>query len=102
MKRPILSRIPTVAISSAALFCAVVAIRAEVTPPTGFTALFNGKDLSGWRGGDPDSGEYRKFIALPEDRKAELIQKWTDTMKSHWRPENDELVNDGYGAFATT
>ena len=32
------------------LLAPVAAFADEVTPPKGFTALFNGKDLTGWRG----------------------------------------------------
>ena len=70
------------------------------TPPAGFTALFNGKDLAGWRGGD--TFDHRKYQAMPEDKRAEQDTKWTDDMKSHWRAEDNELVNDGHGKYATT
>ena len=69
-------------------------------PPAGFTALFNGKDLAGWRGGD--TFDHRKLLAMPEAERAAQIAKWTETMKAHWRAENSELVNDGQGAYATT
>ena len=76
--------------------------------PAGFTPLFNGKDLTGWRGGD--TYDHRKLLGLsPEDRKKQ-IDTWTKSMlevdsktgKPHWYGENDELVNDGHGAYATT
>ncbi len=70
------------------------------TPPAGFTALFNGKDLAGWRGGD--TLDHRKYLARPEDKRAEQDAKWTDDMKAHWRAENDEFINDGHGRYATT
>jgi hypothetical protein len=69
-------------------------------PPKGFTALFNGADLSGWRGGD--TKDHRWLMGLPEDKRAEQLQKWTDDMKRHWKVENGELLNDGNGAYATT
>jgi len=69
-------------------------------PPKGFTALFNGKDLSGWRGGE--TFDHRKLLAAPEDQRNAQIAKWTQTMREHWRAENGELVNDGHGAYATT
>jgi hypothetical protein len=73
---------------------------AAVKPPKGFTALFNGQDLTGWRGGD--TFDHRKLLAMtPEQREAQ-IAKWTETMKPHWKVEKDELVNDGQGAYATT
>lgn len=69
-------------------------------PPSGFTAIFNGTDLSGWRGGD--TFDHRKLLAMPEEKRAEQIAKWTTSMKQHWSVENGELVNDGHGAYATT
>jgi hypothetical protein len=69
-------------------------------PPQGFVALFNGKDLSGWRGGD--TFDHRKLLAMPEEERAAQVEKWTKSMKEHWRAENDELINDGNGAYATT
>jgi hypothetical protein len=73
---------------------------AAVTPPEGFTALYNGKDLTGWRGGD--TFDHRKYLAMPEDKRAAQDEKWTADMKAHWRAEGDELVNDGHGKYATT
>jgi hypothetical protein len=72
----------------------------SVRPPPGFTALFNGKDLTGWRGGD--TFDHRKLLAMPAEERDGQIAKWTETMKAHWRAENSELVNDGQGAYATT
>ncbi len=73
---------------------------AAVTPPPGFTALFNGQDLTGWRGGE--TFDHRKLLAMtPEGREAQ-IAKWTEQMQGHWTVENGELVNDGQGAYATT
>lgn len=70
------------------------------SPPPGFTVLFNGKDLSGWRGGD--TFDHRKLLAMsPEDRAAK-IEAWNKTMHAHWSVENGELVNDGQGAYAST
>ncbi len=73
---------------------------AQVAPPAGFTALFNGKDLAGWRGGD--TFDHRKLLAIPEADRAAQIAKWTETMKAHWRAEGGEFINDGNGAYATT
>jgi hypothetical protein len=73
---------------------------AAATPPTGFTALFNGRDLSGWIGGE--TFDPRKLQAMPPEQRDAQIGKWTESMKAHWRVENGELVNDGHGAYATT
>ena len=54
--------------------CALVAIaltapQAQVVkPPSGFVALYNGRDLTGWRGGD--TFDHRKWLAMPEDERA--------------------------------
>ncbi len=71
-----------------------------VEAPAGFTALFNGKDLTGWRGGD--TFDHRKLLEMPEDQRVAKIAEWTKTMREHWRAENEELINDGKGAYATT
>ncbi len=75
-------------------------------PPAGFTPLFNGKDLSGWRGGS--TYDHRKLLSLPEAERAALIAKWTASLtqlkdgKPHWRAEDGVLFNDGQGEYATT
>jgi hypothetical protein len=77
-------------------------------PPQGFTPLFNGTDLAGWRGGE--TYDHRKLQELPAEKRAEQIAKWNKSMlevnaktgKPHWYGENSELVNDGFGAYATT
>ncbi len=83
------------------------------TPPPGFTALFNGKDLSGWYGwGTQDPTDLAKMT--PEER-AEYKKKSIegglkdakgndkgDHVNAHWKVENGELVNDGKGLYLTT
>src|SRR5436190_3573722 len=78
----------------------VLLTTAQATPPPGFTAMFNGRDLTGFRGGD--TFDPRKLAEMPEAERAAKIAEWTKTMNEHWRVENGELVNDGKGAYATT
>jgi hypothetical protein len=73
---------------------------AAVSPPPGFTALYNGRDLSGWRGGE--THDPRKWQALPDAERARLEAAWTADMRRHWRAGGDELINDGAGKYATT
>jgi len=73
---------------------------AAVEPPAGVVALFNGRDLSGWRGGD--TFDHRKLLAMEPAKREAQIAEWTRTMREHWSVENGELVNDGHGAYATT
>ncbi|MEM7011404.1 MAG: family 16 glycoside hydrolase [Verrucomicrobiota bacterium] len=70
---------------------------AEPTPPEGFRALFNGKDLTGWHGLNPHS--VAKLTG--EKLDAALDQQRADFAK-HWTVENGELVNDGHGPYANT
>jgi hypothetical protein len=83
-----------------ALSLPLLATAAAPKPPRGFTALFNGQDLTGWRGGD--TFDPRKLDAMPAAERAKKIAEWTSTMREHWRAEQGELVNDGKGAYATT
>jgi len=83
-----------------ALLLASVALTAAPTPPEGFTALYNGKDLTGWRGGD--TADHRAYLALSPEKRAERDKAWTADMLAHWKAEGDELVNDGKGKYATT
>jgi hypothetical protein len=80
------------------LFATTAAFAAE--PPAGFTALYNGKDLTGWRGGD--TFDHRKLLEMPDDKRTEQIAKWTDDMKKHWQAAGEELLNDGHGKYCTT
>ena len=83
-----------------ALLFTSVALTAAPTPPEGFTSLYNGKDLTGWRGGD--TSDHRAYLALAPEKRAERDKTWTADMLTHWKAEGDELVNDGKGKYATT
>jgi hypothetical protein len=70
---------------------------AEPAPPEGFTAIFNGKDLTGWHGLNPHS-----VAKLTGEKREAMLKQMRDEFASHWRVENGELVNDGHGPYATT
>ena len=77
-----------------------LARRADPQPPKGFTALFNGRDLSGFHGlahFDP-----RKLRAMSDEERAAKRKTNEEPFRKHWRVENGELVNDGEGPYATT
>lgn len=74
--------------------------------PAGFTPLFNGRNLDGWRGGE--THDPRLLAAMsPAEREAQ-IAKWNASLievkdgHPHWRVEGGELINDGKGGYATT
>ena len=84
----------------ALLTCGSILRAAQVDPPAGFTALFNGKDLSGWHG----MGHFdpRKIWAMTPEERAEFREKSMEDVRKHWTIENGELVNDGEGVYLTT
>lgn len=63
-------------------------------PPAGFVALFNGKDLSGWKGlvGDP-----KKRAEMGEQELAEAQIKADESMRAHWNVVDGIIVFDGKG-----
>src|SRR5262245_15274959 len=73
---------------------ASVASAADNTPPPGFIALFNGKDLTGWKG----------LVESPPTRAnmsagqlAEAQKKADQRMGDHWNVDGGALVFDGKG-----
>lgn len=64
------------------------------TPPEGFVALFNGKDLSGWKGLVASPPERAKMSA---DELKEAQAKADEKMRAHWKVEEGTLVFDGKG-----
>ncbi|MDB5390038.1 MAG: hypothetical protein JWM11_5684 [Planctomycetaceae bacterium] len=73
---------------------------AQNQPPPQFTALFNGQDLTGWRGGS--TFDPVKLAAMPEAERTKQIETWTKSMQQHWHVKDGELINDGKGDYATT
>lgn len=69
-------------------------------PPSGFIALFNGQDLSGWWGATTE--DPRSYESLSPQDFQKKHDSSLDDIQRHWRVENGELVNDGAGLFLTT
>ena len=88
-----------VAIAAAGLVARSMAADHNV-PPQGFTALFNGKDLTGWRGGKTENP--LKRLALSAEERAAQDKASVEDIHTHWRVEDGELVNDGKGLYLTT
>ena len=68
--------------------------------PAGFTSIFNGKDLTGWFGMphfDP-----RKYFAMTPEAKAAYRASQQADFEKHWTVQNGDLVNDGFGPYATS
>ena len=95
-------------------FLAVTHVSAEDNaPPEGFTALFNGTDLSGWYGWS--TRDPAELWAMSPEEKADYKKKSIEGglldakgndkgehLNAHWSVENGELVNDGKGLYLTT
>ncbi|MEW6237582.1 MAG: DUF1080 domain-containing protein [Candidatus Omnitrophota bacterium] len=64
------------------------------TPPKGFAALFNGKDLTNWKGLVADPVKRAKMTA---EELAEAQKKADERMNAHWKAIDGVLVFDGKG-----
>lgn len=67
------------------------------TPPEGFTALFNGKDLTGWKGLAGEGGSPVARAKLSPEQLKEAQAKADERMKAHWKVEDGVIVFDGKG-----
>lgn len=70
------------------------------SPPAGYRALFNGRDLSGWTA--LETQDPRVTSALSGEEKQKLLAAGDAAMKKFWRVEDGVIVNDGEGPFLTT
>jgi hypothetical protein len=63
-------------------------------PPKGFVALFNGKDLTGWKGlvGDPKTRPN-----MSPQQLADAQAKADEAMRAHWKVVEGALCFDGKG-----
>lgn len=68
-------------------------------PPEGYTALFNGRDLTGWKGLVADPVKRAK---MSPDELQTAQAKADEVMKAHWRAENGILIYDGKGQSLCT
>src|SRR4051794_7561966 len=85
----------------------ISAVAEDNVPPPGYVALFNGKDLTGWRGLPlkPSPKDATKMVPLtmperlaasPEElAKAQALGD--ESAQQHWRVENGVIVFDGKG-----
>jgi hypothetical protein len=80
-------------------FLTHAAVAADNTPPEGFTALFNGVDLTGWKGLVATPPARAKMTA---EQLANAQQKADEQMRAHWRVEDGVIVFDGKGSNLCT
>jgi lysophospholipase L1-like esterase len=67
--------------------------------PIGFVKLFNGEDLTGWKGlvADPE-----KRAQMSEEELAEAQEAADESMRAHWHVKDGALVFDGGGESLCT
>ena len=97
--------------ASAVLVCAgapftLYSQTAAPSAPAGFTVLFNGKDLSGWRGRPGGGGVFSPYVEAkftPEERAAKQ-KEWNADRDLHWSVDTakGEMVSDGKGVHLAT
>jgi hypothetical protein len=93
-------------------FTAAVSAQEKLnTPPPGFKALFNGKDLTGWKGlplkpnMNAKKKEAQPYVAMTMPERlnaspgelAEAQQRGDESAREHWKAEDGVLVFDGKG-----
>jgi HEAT repeat protein len=71
------------------------------TPPAGFTALFNGKDLDGWKGLCATDNPEKRAALPPEELKKQQEAADAD-MRANWKIEDGTLVFSGKGRSLCT
>jgi len=84
----------SILVTTVSLITVALARAADNTPPAGFTALFNGKDLTNWKGlvNDPP-----KRARLTQEQLAQAQAKADERMRGHWSVADGVLVFDGAG-----
>ncbi len=85
---------------AALTLCFLPLAAAAEAPPEGFQPLFNGKDLTGWRGMGTDN-PYELAAKSEADRAAFFAAKQPE-LEAHWKAVDGVLVNDGQGPYLTT
>ena len=80
-----------------------VAGTAETQPPKGFTKLFNGKDLTGWRGRQPNYNPAEE-AKLSKSELAAKQAEWNTARDLHWKVDTakGEIVSDGQSPHLAT
>lgn len=74
--------------------------------PEGFTSLFNGVDLRGWRGRPGKGGVFSPYVeaAFTADERRARQAEWNADRDRHWWVDRErrELVTDGKGVHLAT
>jgi 3-keto-disaccharide hydrolase len=98
-----MTKTSTIALALLALAAAQTGQRPLNQAPKGFVALFNGKDLTGWRGRQPNYDPREEAKLSPEER-ARKQAAWNTERDAHWRVDavKGEIVSDGQSPHLAT
>ena len=69
---------------------------ADNKAPDGFTAVFNGKDLTGWQG----NTDMKQRATMPKEKLADLLAQRTKTAQEHWKVQDGVIHCDGKGGVS--
>ena len=84
-----------------AAFCSMLMSAAGASEANeGLRSLFNGADLSGWRG-RPHLSPYEE-AGWTDDERRQNQAKYDAELAKHWSVDGGEIVNDGQGPYLTT
>lgn len=75
----------------------------DVTPE-GYTRIFNGVDLTGWRGRPGNGGVFSPYVEarFTAEERAAAQKEWNDDRDQHWSVVDGILVSDGQGVHLAT
>ena len=104
--RSTMTAVAVAAVISLGSVHAALAQPAAPKAPAGFTVLFNGKDLTNWRGRPGGGGVFSPYVEAkftPEERTAKQAE-WNADRDKHWSVDTatGELVSDGHGVHLAT
>lgn len=74
--------------------------KTDNTPPAGFSSLFNGKDLKGWKGLAHKNANSRRALKGAELKSAQATAD--EIMRDHWNVVDGILTYDGTGQSLCT
>jgi hypothetical protein len=91
-------------LATMSVFAAFASVHAaDNTPPKGFVALFNGKDLTGWKGllKEPLDNPAQRAKLTPKEA-ADAQKEADQVMRKGWRAEKGMLIFNGNGRSLCT
>jgi hypothetical protein len=103
MRRLTIMLVLAIAAGTAAMEAQKAAAPVKPQPPKGFTALFNGKDLTGWRGRQPNYNPVEEAKLTKEELAAKQAA-WNTERDAHWTVDTakGEIVSDGKNPHLAT